>query len=316
MSPGEPSSDPVPVTLPTVGRLPVPLVVAPAVVGRPLTGVLFAILGFFLFASCDAITKILTARYPIFQIIPTQVSFAALPVVAAMLWRGRWSVIRPVHPRLVAARGLLAGIGSIGGTYGFATLPMADVYAIAFCVPILVTLLSIPVLGEKVGIHRWSAVLIGFVGIIVMIRPGSTALSLGHAGVFLGACCGAVITLILRKIAGQERSPALVLAVVLGLFVVTAPVGVFVARTPSWQDLGLFAASGLIMGAAQFVMLQAFRRAAVASVAPMQYTMMVWALLYGLVIFGDHARSNVLAGAAIVAVSSLYILHRERRVRA
>jgi drug/metabolite transporter (DMT)-like permease len=307
-------SDRLPLAPPPGARLPVPASPA-ALAARPLTGVLLAIVAYFLFASCDAITKVLTTRYPVFQIIPLQVLFALLPVVAVLVWRGRSSDQRPVHPRLVAARGLLAGIGSIGGYYAFATLPLADVYAISFCIPILVTLLSIPVLGERVGAHRWSAVLVGFAGILVMIQPGSTALSLGHAGAFLGACCGAVITLILRKIAGREHAPSLVLALILGVLLVNAPLGAFVARLPSLADLGLFAASGLLMGIAQFVMLRAFARAPAASVAPMQYTMMVWALLYGTLVFGDEPRAAVLVGAAIVAASSLYILHRERRAR-
>jgi drug/metabolite transporter (DMT)-like permease len=292
---------------------------APMAAGEsnPLQGVLLAAVAFFLFASTDAIIKTLTGHYSIFQIASMQVTFACIPLAVMLIREGGWVGLRPVHPRLVALRGFLAGIGTIFGYYAFSTLPLAEVYAIAFGVPIVVTILSIPVLKEQVGAHRWSAVLIGFVGILVMVRPGSTELSLGHLAAVAAMLNGAVITLILRKIAGVEHAPALVSSVVLGMLLVSLPGAVLVFRTPELPHLALLAASGLLMGTAQFVMLQAFRRAPAASVAPMQYTMMVWALLYGVVIFGDSLRANLLLGAAIVMASSLYIMHRERvrRVR-
>jgi drug/metabolite transporter (DMT)-like permease len=287
---------------------------APVAAGEsnPLHGVMLAAVGFFLFASTDAIIKTLTGHYPIFQIASMQVAFACIPLAIMLIRQGAWVGLRPVHPKLVALRGLLAGIGTIFGYYAFSTLPLADVYAIAFGVPIVVTILSIPVLGEQVGIHRWSAVLVGFAGILVMVRPGSTELSLGHLAAVASMLNGAVITLILRKIASTEHAPALVSAVVLGMFLISLPGAVLAFRMPDLVHVGLLAASGLMMGTAQFVMLQAFRRASAASIAPMQYTMMVWALLYGVVIFGDSLHTNLLVGAAIVMASSLYIMHRER----
>jgi drug/metabolite transporter (DMT)-like permease len=284
--------------------------------GSPLRGVLWAMLGFFMYATSDAIIKTLTARYAIFQIVSMQVTFAIIPV-AIVAWReGHWRAVRPIHPRIVAIRGLMAGVGTLLGYYAFSTLPMTDVYAIAFGVPIVVTILSIPILGEKVGIYRWSAVVVGFIGILIMVRPGAVELTTGHLAAFLAMLNGAVITLILRKIAGKERAPAMVLAVMLGLLVVSLPATLVVARMPTLADIALVACSGLIMGSAQFVMLQAFRQAPAASVAPMQYTMMVWALFYGAVLFGDSFRLNVLIGGAVVMGSSLYIMHRERKLSA
>lgn len=280
---------------------------------QPLRGVLFALLAFFLFASNDAITKSLTARLPVVQIIAMQIAFAAVPLLLLLHRQGGWLALRPKRPGLVAMRGLLAGIGSLCGTFAFSQLALAEVYAIAFCVPLLVTILSVPVLGERVGVHRWSAVLMGFLGVLVMVRPGVVPLAAGHAAAVGAACCGAGVTLILRRIAGEEHGPALVLAVVLGLLVVSAPATLFVARAPTLAEVGLLAVSGLLIGSAQFVMLEAFRRATAATVAPMQYTMMVWALLYGAVLFGDGAEPTVLTGATIVIASSLYIMHRERR---
>lgn len=287
---------------------------SPDAPGGALRGVLWAAFAFFLFASNDAITKALTARYAIFQIIALQVTFSVIPIALFVLRQGGgWRALCPIRPMLTATRGLLAGIGSVFGYYAFSTLPLADVYAIQFCVPIVVTLLSIPLLGERVGLHRWAAVLLGFLGVLVMIRPGAVSLSLGHLAALGAVFTGAGVTLILRRISREERGPALVLSVVLGLLTVSLPVLPFVFRMPSLADTGLLALSGLLIGTAQFSMLNAFRRAQAASVAPIQYTMMVWALVYGLLLFGDPVRPHVLAGAAVVILSSLYIMHRERQ---
>jgi drug/metabolite transporter (DMT)-like permease len=216
------------------------------------------------------------------------------------------------HPKLVVARGLLGGLGAVFGFFAFSVLPLADVYAIAFCTPVVVTIASIPLLGERVGAHRWAAVLAGFLGILIMVRPGFDALSLGHLAALgmVGAGTGGV--LILRTISREEERGVMVAAVMLGLLVVSLPACLLVARAPAWTDIGLVALSGLMMGSAQFLIVEALRQVPAASIAPMQYTMLVWALIYGLLVFGDPVEAHVLAGAVVVIASSLYIMHRER----
>jgi drug/metabolite transporter (DMT)-like permease len=281
--------------------------------GRPIRGVLLALLGFFLFASSDAVVKTLAGRYSIFQLIPVHVAFGAVPVAISVARSGGLRALLPRHPRLVALRGLLAGVGTILNFFAFSTLPLADVYAIIFGVPIVVAVLAVPVLGERAGAHRWAAVLVGFAGILVMVRPGSGDLSLGHLAALASVLTGAGVTLILRRIGREERGATVVLAVVLGLLVVSLPVALLrQLPPPAPADIALLAASGSLMGVAQLVMLHAFRAAPASSVAPMQYTMMVWALLYGVLLFGDPVRTPVLLGAGIVVASSLYLLHRER----
>ena len=138
---------------------------------RSVSGVLLALLGFLLFATSDAVVKTLTARYSVFQLIPVHVAFAALPLLVSTVRAGDLRVLRPRHPRLVALRGLLAGVGTVLNFYAFSTLPLADVYAIIVGVPIVVAVLAAPVLGERADPHRWAAVLGGFAGILVMVRP-------------------------------------------------------------------------------------------------------------------------------------------------
>ncbi|HEV2602589.1 MAG TPA: DMT family transporter [Microvirga sp.] len=275
-------------------------------------GVAIAIVGNFMFTTSDAIVKTLSARYSIFQIIAMQVAFACIPLFIMLRRERTLAHLQIRHPVLVFLRGSMAGLGTIFGFYAFSVLPLADVYSIAFCAPLVVTLASIPILGEQVGIRRFAAVIVGFLGVLVMVRPGSVELSLGHLAAFCSVFTSATVVLIMRRIGREEDRGVMVSAVMLGLLAVSVPPVLFVGQVPLWQDVGFVACSGLIMGSAQFVNLEALRRAPVASVAPMQYTMLVWALIYGVVIFGDPVRINVLFGAAIVIACSLYIMHREQ----
>lgn len=275
-------------------------------------GLVIALLGNFLFTTSDAIVKSMSARYSVFQLIAMQVGFACIPLLVILGRDGTFSRLRVRHPFLVSLRGLLAGLNAAVGFHAFSLLPLAEVYSIAFCAPLIVTLASIPLLGEQVGLRRLAAVLVGFAGILVMVRPGFVALSLGHLAALANAFMGASVVLIMRRIAREEERGVMVSAVMIGLLAVSVPPLFWVGRVPLWQDVALMALSGLIMGTAQFVVLEALRRAPAASVAPMQYTMLVWALIYGVAIFGDPIRPNIVLGAAIVIASSLYIMHRER----
>lgn len=294
---------------------------ASATSARPLAGtaaggMACAVAANFLFATSDAVVKSLAGRYSIFQIVPMQVVFAALPILVVLWCRTGCRLPRPVHPRLVVLRGLLAGVGTLTGYHAFSQLPLADVYAIMFAVPILVTLLAIPVLGERVGPYRWTAVVVGFLGVLVMVRPGSAAFSTGHLAAFASVVTGASVALILRKVARDEDPAVMVLSVVLGLLAASLPVAAFVAVMPTARDVAVLACSGFLMAAAQLLLLQAYRTATAASVAPMQYSAMLWAIGFGCLMFGDVVQPHVLAGTGVVALSSLFIMHRERRVRA
>lgn len=276
-------------------------------------GLLWATAAYFLFSTSDAIIKLLLGRYATFQVIPFQVCFASI-IVAIMIVRGRgfrWP--KGIAGFWLSIRGLLGGIGAVCGFYAFAHLPMADVYALAFCAPLLVTVLAAPILGEKVGPRRWAAVIVGFLGVMVMVRPGFQTLELGHLMALLTAFSGAGTLLIMRSLRGVTTASTMASSVMAGLLVVSLPVLPFVWKTPTWADLGLMACSGLMMGTAQFCMLRALTSTAAATLAPMQYTMMVWAVVYGYVLFGTTVSPYVLAGSFIVVGSSLYTMHRERQ---
>jgi drug/metabolite transporter (DMT)-like permease len=277
-----------------------------------LTGVLFAIAANGLFATSDTLVKLLSLRYPIFQIIAMQAGVACV-VVGIVIWRDkayRLSAIR--NPKMLIGRGFLAGIGTVSGFYAFSLLPLADVYAITFGSPLVVTVAAAWLLGERTGLARWIAILVGFSGILVMVQPGYVALSLGHLAAFLNIFVGAGVILIMRTIGSQENRAVMVAAVMVGQLTASLP-GVFMSHAPEWSDVGLVTMSGFVMVSAQFLLLEALRRAPASSVAPMQYTKLVWAIPVGLLVFGDEPKLHVLAGALLVIGSVLYLLAYQRR---
>jgi len=280
---------------------------------RVLAGISLALLGNLAFASSDAIIKLLSTHYSIFQLAFTQASFASIPLLVLLMKDGGPGRLRVKNPKLVVLRGLLAGFGGTCAVFAFSQLPLADSYAIAFSTPLIVTILSIPILGEKVGIHRWGAVVVGLVGVLVMVRPGFAAVGPGHGAMFLAAVNGAFVVLVMRKIARYEQRAVMVTAAVGGQLLVNLPGVVLTFQTPALADLGLAAVGGLLMGSGQFLIVRGLSLAPASAVAPMQYSMMLWAVIYGVLVFATPIDPILLAGAAIVIGSGLYIMHRERR---
>ena len=277
-----------------------------------LTGVLFAIAANGLFATSDTLVKLLSLHYPIFQIIAMQASVACI-VVGVVIWRDkayRLSTIR--NPKMLIGRGFLAGVGTVSGFYAFSLLPLADVYSITFGSPLVVTVAAAWLLGERTPPARWAAILVGFSGILIMVQPGYAALSLGHLTAFLNVFVGAGVILIMRTIGSQENRAVMVAAVMAGQLTASLP-GLFLSHAPEWGDAGLVIVAGLVMVSAQFLMIEALRRAPASSVAPMQYTKLIWAIPVGLFVFGDEPKLHVLAGALVVIGSVLYLLDHQRR---
>jgi drug/metabolite transporter (DMT)-like permease len=277
-----------------------------------IKGILSALLGYFLFSSSDAVIKLLLGTYSTFQILPFQALFAMIPVTFMILGGRGLRMPRGENLVWVMARGFLAGLGAVLGFFAFSHLPLADVYALAFCAPLIVTVLAPSMLGEKIGPRRWAAVIVGFIGVLVMVRPGFEELKLGHLAALATAFSGAGTLIIMRRLRGIETASTMATAVMLGLLAISLPVVPFVWVTPDLRALGLVAASGLMMGTAQFFMLRAVSLASAAVIAPMQYTMMIWAVFYGFVVFATDVSPWTLLGSAIVVASSLYTMYRER----
>ncbi len=278
-----------------------------------IKGVLFALAAFAVFATHDVIVKFLGTLYAPFQII----FFSALltfPLATFMLMRDpTQGHLRPVHPWWTGFRTAAAVVGAVSVFYAFSVLPLAQVYAILFATPLLITILSIPVLGETVRLRRWAAVVVGLIGVIVVLRPGQAELSLGHGAALMGACAAAFASIIVRKIGRDERSVVLMLYPLVANFVVMGAALPFVYQPMPIEHLGLVAVISAFAFVAGLMMIAAYTNADAAIVAPMQYSQIIWATLFGILLFDELPDQATLVGAAIIIASGLYIVLRESR---
>ena len=276
-----------------------------------LAGTLFALVAFASFATHDVLIKFLGGSYSPFQMIFFSTLFS-FPLVTFMLMKDTaGGNLRPVHPWWTALRTGCAMINAMGAFYAFSTLPLAQVYAILFATPLIITILSIPVLGETVGKHRWAAVIVGLIGVIIVLRPGSSELSLGHLAALSCACFGGLASIIVRKVGREERTVVLMLYPMVANFLVIGGLMVLSYKPMPLQDLGGVALVSLLGFTGGIFLILAYKAAEAATVAPMQYSQIIWATIFGYVFFGETLDAATIVGAAVIIASGLYIVFRE-----
>ncbi|MEQ8965737.1 MAG: DMT family transporter [Azospirillaceae bacterium] len=283
-------------------------------VDRPMLGIGFAVLSFGCFSAADAVVKWLSGGFTVFQSIFIGTWFAFVPVLAFALATEGPGGLRPRRPAMVVLRGALVTAAALSVLWSFTRLPMTDGYALVFASPLIVTALAPVLLGERVGWRRWAAVVVGFLGVMIMLRPGFAVLDIGHAAAFASAVLFALGLLVLRRIGPGESNGALLVGLLLTTEVMVAPLMPFLWVTPRLGDVALMALSGTLAGFAHIFLVLAFKAAPAPVVAPYQYSQMIWGIVFGLVLFGDRPDPIVLLGAAIVIACGLYILRREMRL--
>ncbi|RID92451.1 DMT family transporter [Gemmobacter lutimaris] len=278
-------------------------------------GALLALLAFAIYATHDVVVKFLGADYHAIQII----FFAGLlsfPLATTMLMSDRTDGhLRPRHPWWMALRMVSTVITGVSAFYAFSVLPLAQTYAILFAAPLLITLLAIPLLGEKVGLRRGLAVLVGLAGVMIVLRPGAEPLSLGHAAALAAAIFSSLASVIVRKIGTEERSVVLLLYPMMANFVVLGLALPFVYKPMPVVHLGMLGIIALFSFVAMLLIIMAYRRAEAVIVAPMQYSQMIWAAIFGYLIFDETPDSYTLLGAAVIIASGIYIVLREGRAK-
>ncbi|GAB1380851.1 DMT family transporter [Pararhodobacter aggregans] len=277
-------------------------------------GPMMALGSFALYATHDVLIRILGESYSVFQIM-FFMGLMSFPLLVLMLIRDpEPGTLRAVHPGWSAARTGCVVISAGGAFYAFTVLPLTQVYAVLFASPLLVTLLAIPMLGEKVGIHRGLAVAVGLAGVLVVLRPGGgEALGLGHLAALASAMTAAMNGVIVRKIGRDERPAVLLLYPMLANVVIMAATLPLVYVPMELPHLGIVALIALLAFGAMNLSIGAYRRAEAALVAPMQYSQIVWATLYGALLFGESPDRWTVAGASLIIASGLYIVFRESR---
>lgn len=274
---------------------------------------LFALLAYAIFSTHDVVVKFISADISAFQIVFFS-SVLSFPLLTLLMVRDATpGTLRPVHPGWMALRSLSMSVVPASAFYAFSVLPLAQAYALLFATPLLITLLSIPVLGEKVGLPRMAAVLLGFAGVLVVLRPGGTELGLGHAAALLAAFGSASQSVILRKVSGVERRVVLMLFPMLTTFTVMGLALPFVyvpIEAPAFGGLVIIALFGF---AGTLLVVNAYSIGEAAIVAPMQYSQIIWATIFGVLLFDEAVDMPTLIGAGMIIASGVFIVLREAR---
>ncbi|MGH6924376.1 MAG: DMT family transporter [Propylenella sp.] len=277
-------------------------------------GIFLGLLAYAFFSCCDALVKSVGQRMPIFEMgfFITLFSLYAVPVVrpASERWR---DIFRMHRPRLVILRMAAGVVAGLLGVYTFTTLPLAEAYALIFLAPLFVTLLSIPFLGERIGWRRGLAVVVGFAGVLLVVRPGFRELSLGHLAAVGVSLSGATTVIVLRALGPTEKRITLMGTVMLAALAANFVLMLFDFRPPTPADIFKCAAAGFLAGGGHVLIMAALRAAPANRIAPGQYSQIVWAMILGSVFFGEFPDSIALAGIALVTLSGLFTFLREEQ---
>lgn len=276
-----------------------------------LKGVLFALLGFAIFSTHDAVIKHLGAFYMPFQILFFSV-LLAFPFATLMLLSDREpDTLRPHHPGWVVARTIAGVVTGSAAFYAFSVLPLAQVYAFIFAAPLLITILSIPILGEKVGLHRWAAVVMGLVGVLIVLRPGAEPMTLGHISGLIAAAGSATVSVITRKVGRSERAAVLMLYPMMANVVLMGAILPFVYKPMPIEHLGLLAVVAALGFSGGLCTIAAYRFGDAAVIAPMQYSQIIWGSAFGFLFFAEVPDSATGIGAGVIIMAGLYVVLRE-----
>jgi len=277
-------------------------------------GIAIMLLGLLLFALNDVMGKWLVATYSVGQVLLIR-SAAAMIVLLPFLWRAG---VRPLivveRPGMQALRVLLSSTEVFCFYFAVIALPLADVMTYWLAAPIYVAALSPFLLGEHVGWRRWLAIMIGFGGVLIALEPSAATLTPPALVSILGSFCFAFMMLSGRALRGTPDT-TLVFWQLIGAGLLGLATASFGWVTPTAFDLSLLALLGVVAMAAHLCVNRALKLADAATVAPFQYTLLFWAIVFGFLVFGDIPRPTMSIGAAIIVAAGLFIFFRQRRSR-
>ena len=266
-----------------------------------------------LFSLNDTLGKWLVASYTVAQILFLR-SSAALVMMSPFVVRTGWAAYRDMpRPWMQLARVVLASVETACFYFAVWYMPLADAMTFYMAGPIYVTALSAIFLREKVGPYRWGAVLVGFVGVVIVLDPSSGVIGPGALIALFGSFCYAVLMVATRKL--RDTDSVVMATTQMACSLVIGAVGILFAWTPvTAPDLALLFLLGIVAVGAIMCVNQSLKLAPASVVVPFQYTMIVWAIFFGYFVFGDVPRLHMLVGAAIIIASGLFIFLREQRL--
>ena len=288
---------------------------------NPTKGILLKLASTLVFTGMVASIKVLAATVPVGEIVFSRAFFALVPILAFVVWRGRLAdAVRTAHLGAHVWR-CVVGVSSMACSFAaLAFLPLPEQMAIGYAAPLITVVLAALLLGETVRLYRTSAVIVGFLGILVILWPRLEVLRHGFAGsedavgaglALAGAVFSAMAMVAVRRLVATENTQAIVFYLSLvssALALLSLPFG-WIWPTP--LEAGLLVLSGILGGFGQILLTESYRHAETSTIAPFEYTTMIWGLALGYLLFADIPSLAVLAGAAIVIASGIFIILRE-----
>lgn len=287
--------------------------VSRAVQQNTLRGIMFMCFAVALMPVMNTIAKSLAAEYPLQQIVWARFTGHFLIMAMLFLPQRGWRVFVTTRPLVQLARSLTMFTSNGCYIVALSTVSLATASSVSFTAPLIVTALSVPLLGEQVGPRRWAAVLVGFAGALIIIRPDGASMATGELLVLVSATSFALYQILTRKLVSVDAPDTLILYTALAGTIVTSAAMPFYFEIPrEWLDTLAFILLGGIGGGIQYLVIKALQYAAAAITAPFIYGQLIGATILGYIFFGDFPDSWTWVGAAIIVASGVYVAYRER----
>lgn len=305
---------------------------------RPVLGITFIVLAMIAISLNDMLIKQLSGEYPLHQLVLVRSVIGISITFIILQFEGGWRELKTRQPGLHALRGIIIVISNMTFFTALAAIPLAEATALFFVAPLLITLLAIPILGEKVGPMRIGAIIVGFMGVVIMVQPWADS-SERSAGVFvlllpvIAAVAYALNQVLTRKLGVESKASAMAIYIqatfilVSFLFYLLAGDGRFAVDVeseslrflfrewiwPSREDTWLFVGLGLVSGVIGYTISQAYRLANAATIAPFEYTGLPLAMLWGWLLWGEFPGPMVMFGILLIVGAGLFVFWREQK---
>ena len=288
----------------------------PSAAGRSavLAGIGYMLVAVFLFGATSAVGKWLVAKYPVGEFLFLR-SVATLLLLTPFIWRaGKAAFMNAPRPGMQALRITLASIEIPMFFWAVSHMPLADAQTFYLAGPIYVTALSVLLLREHVGWRRWTAVLVGFIGVVIALRPSAASLTLPALIALTGSGMYALLMIVTRTLRDTDVT-VLMTTQTLGILLLGAVAAPFAWIAPDPNDILVFLAVGASSVISQFCVVRALKLADASVVVPYQYTLIVWAVVFGWQMFGELPDGYTATGAVFIVAAGLYIFWREKVTR-
>ncbi len=280
-----------------------------------LKGISFYATGIFMIVVMNSFAKLASDVHHPVEIVFYRNLAIILFLLGIIAAQGRWQELKTKRPRAHLWRSLVGTFSVILVFYAYQYLPVADATALLYAAPLIITALSMPVLKEPVGLFRWAAVITGFIGVLVIVNPAGGGDAAGYIFGLAAAVTIAAVSLLVRDLGKTELPLTTVFYFMLiGLFV-TAPAMIFIGQVPAPGMIGILLVVSIAGLAQQFLKTHALAIAPAATLSPLQFTGLVWAVLFGFVLFGDWPDTHIWIGGFIIIASNLFIIAREQIVK-